>query len=99
MAHVWPINEAEERFGRDKAASVLGEALQQMESVYDGETMDNAAVDRQKALVARNLPEVELGLFRAAGLAEPADLKSAPFIDDDRIGQIAAGRKGPRRWR
>ncbi|WP_261368360.1 LysR family transcriptional regulator [Pseudosulfitobacter koreensis] len=43
----------------------------------------------QKALVARTLPEVELGLFRAAGLAEPADLVSAPFIDDDRIGQIA----------
>ena len=53
MAHVWPINEAEERFGREKAASVLGEALQQMESVYDGETIDAAAVERQKALVAR----------------------------------------------
>ncbi|KEJ98207.1 DNA-binding transcriptional regulator, LysR family [Pseudosulfitobacter pseudonitzschiae] len=47
----------------------------------------------QKALVARNLPAVDLGLFAAPELDVGRDvpLETCPFISDDRAGRIAAG--------
>lgn len=43
----------------------------------------------QKALVARSLPAVDLGLFADVGVAgEAVDLETCPFISDDRAGRI-----------